>query len=88
VVFIARNLVLDSVRSFDCKRPFSKIVPFVSARPLETGGIAEIQSAVQMNAMVKHRREMMGRMFTDTSELDAKSKALPRGEYVATTLWV
>jgi hypothetical protein len=33
-----------------------KLFPLVSARSLQIGGIAEIQSAVQMSAMVKHMR--------------------------------
>jgi hypothetical protein len=53
---IGRNLVLDSVRSFRYKRAFSKIVPACERKVPSERGIAEIQSAVQMNAMVKHMR--------------------------------
>lgn len=54
------NLILDTARSFCHKRPISKIVSFARERKAPGNmGIAEIQSAVQMNVMVKHMRRLI-----------------------------
>ena len=62
------NLILDTARSFGYKRLFSKIVSFARERkaPLKQG-IAEIQSAVQIRAMVKHAQNMVLLTYTKCS---------------------